>query len=115
MSTIAKELLPPPARVDWSDMTVVTQSARTGILRTREPDPEVRPQEWTLHYERAHRSVVDALRRHYREHVHATFDWVPPGEADLVRVMHTAPPHIAWSTAAAATCQVFLEEVLAHD
>lgn len=115
MSSIAATALPSPARVEWDAEDVVRQSQRGGILHHYEPDPQLRPRSCTLHYERALAPVADAIRRHFREHPHEAFDWTPPGEADPIRVMHAAPPNIAWDSAIAATCQVYLEESLAYD
>lgn len=114
MTTIAKTSLPHPSTVDIADESVVLQSARGGVLLTHEPDPQVQPLSWTLHYAGVHATVADAIRRHYRDHAHDTFDWTPPGAADPVRVEHSAPPTINWQSNGAATCQVFLEEVPAY-
>lgn len=114
MTSIAANNLPSPSRVSGADESVVAQSGRGGVMLTHEPDPEIQPTSYTLHYDRALAPVADAVRRHYDEHAHEDFDWTPPGAANPERVMHASPPTISWQSPAQADCQVYLETVPAY-
>jgi hypothetical protein len=116
--TIDADALPRPSRVEWEDGTVRVQSngwRSGGILRTRTPDPQLRPRRWSLIYERVHGAVAAALRAHFAEHGNTDFAWTPPGTSIAARVIYREPTTIDWDNATSASCRVFLEEVLAHD
>lgn len=115
---IAADALPRPSLVEFEDGTVRLQSSgwrSGGLLRTREPDPQLRPRRWSLTYERVHGAVAAALRAHFAEHGNRDFDWTPPGSSFPARVIYREPTTIDWDNATSASCRVFLEEVLAHD
>lgn len=116
--TIDASAIPTPSRVECEpqDQRQQYRAWRSGTpLRTRDVDPENRPRRWSLIYERTNGAVGDALRQHFQAHNLTDFDWLPPGEAELVRVIHYEPPSIDWDNATTCSARVYFEEVLAHD
>lgn len=115
MASIARDnMLPPPATVTVRGAPVRRSSAAGSLLFSSTPDAQLVPIVIDLAYVNAPGPVLDALRRHYREHGRETFLFTIPRTSEVVSVRYLTPPAFQWGSAVAGSATVELEVQLAH-
>lgn len=115
MADTAANSLPRPSAAATTTRQVRRQTAAGDLLLTRVPDSQLAPRLFTFLYRDAYGATGDAVRRHYLEHPFETFNVTIPRTGESVFVRYASAPSIAWSSAAAASITVELEEMLAHE
>lgn len=115
MADTAANSLPRPSAVETMVRQVRRQTAAGDLLMTRTPDSQLSPRSFAFVYRDAYGATGDAVRRHYLEHPFETFTVNLPRTGESVFVRYASAPSIAWSSTAAASITVELEEMLAHE
>lgn len=112
--TIASDVIPTPADVQEIDGTTRLRSVAGDLVFSHLPDPDLQPRTFVYTWRDCRAEVAGAIRRHHREHVHATFPIKIPRTGEVVQVQWSAPPSIQWRTAVAASATAEFEEALAY-
>lgn len=107
--------LPPPSSFDLIDGSVrnFADWRSGGALLHGVPDPQVKPDQWVLHYRNVPGSVANAIRAHFRDHGNGTWLWIYPRTTTQIPVIYLQPSSISWRHRRVADATVYLERALA--
>lgn len=114
MISIAPDALPPPSTFSVKPMTSRRVTASGLVPYAVVPDPALLRRSIVCAWSRRHVGVIDAVRRHHREHRHATFTFRFPRTGELVTVGWRSLS-IQWETQVVGSATGELEELPAHE
>lgn len=116
MSSIAKDnALPTPATVEERCTQVRRTSPSGQFVFSGRPNAALSPRVWILSWIRSPAPVIDAARRHWKDHTNGSFTLRLPITGELVTVGYLSPLSIQWHSAVSASATVEVEEALAHE
>lgn len=115
MASAEKDNLPRPGTFSIVNSQIRRASAAGSMVFTNRPDPALAPRRITFNWQNARGEVADAIRRHYKDHVHATFTLTMPRTGEAVVARWLSPPSIQWNSAVSASVTGEFEELLAHE